>query len=61
LLSQSDNSKADPYTAKASQDATPEEKIQEVQDIISTVQTAMLVSQHPDGNLHGRAVMPLPN
>jgi len=49
---------SDPYAAKASKNATPEEKISEVKDIIKSSKFAMLTTRATDGVLHSRAMSP---
>ncbi|GAA5971210.1 hypothetical protein JCM11641_004186 [Rhodosporidiobolus odoratus] len=51
-------SPADPYTSKASSEASPQEKIDEVRSIISEGKFAMLVTRSSDGLLHSRAMHP---
>ncbi|MBW0469974.1 hypothetical protein O181_009689 [Austropuccinia psidii MF-1] len=49
----------DPYTDKASQDAPPQQKAEEVEKIINQVQTAMFTTRHDDGTLNSRAMHPV--
>ncbi|KAG0148669.1 hypothetical protein CROQUDRAFT_654504 [Cronartium quercuum f. sp. fusiforme G11] len=49
----------DPYTEKASKDASADEKAKEVEEIIEHVQTAMLTTRHSDGSLNARAMHPV--
>ncbi|KAK4057246.1 hypothetical protein OIO90_001743 [Microbotryomycetes sp. JL221] len=49
---------SDPYTAKASQDASPTEKINELKKIISQSKFAMLTTRGSNGLLHSRAMSP---
>ncbi|BGP16954.1 hypothetical protein JCM10213_007399 [Rhodosporidiobolus nylandii] len=49
---------ADPYTSKASEDASPQQKIDEVRKIISEGKFAMLVTRSSDGLMHSRAMHP---
>ncbi|GAA6061788.1 hypothetical protein JCM10212_001394 [Sporobolomyces blumeae] len=49
---------ADPYTAKAEQDASVDQKKSELQSIIKESKFAMLVSRDADGALHSRAMSP---
>jgi len=53
------NSKLDPYTAKAqNNDLTPQEKIDGLKTILSTVKTGMLTSRDKNGFMHARAMRP---
>ncbi|GAA6003021.1 hypothetical protein JCM10207_001949 [Rhodosporidiobolus poonsookiae] len=51
-------SPSDPYTDKASTDASPQEKINEVRKIIGEAKFAMLVTRASDGLMHSRAMHP---
>ncbi|BGP00160.1 hypothetical protein JCM10021v2_003840 [Rhodotorula toruloides] len=48
----------DPYTAKAQDDASPQEKITELKNIIKETKFGMLVTRSADGQLHSRAMAP---
>ncbi|KAJ8293495.1 Protein bli-3 [Rhodotorula toruloides] len=48
----------DPYTAKAQDDASPQEKIAELKNIIKETKFGMLVTRSADGQLHSRAMAP---
>ncbi|KAH9808598.1 hypothetical protein DFH28DRAFT_970278 [Melampsora americana] len=48
----------DPYTEKAAKEASPDEKVKEVESIVDTVQTAMFTTRHSDGTLNSRAMHP---
>ncbi|CAH7682550.1 hypothetical protein BY996DRAFT_4584633 [Phakopsora pachyrhizi] len=49
----------DPYTDKASKNASPQQKAEEVQSIVEHVKTAMLTTKHDDGSLNSRAMHPV--
>lgn len=48
----------DPYTEKASEDASLETKVSEVKSIVKAVKTGMLTLASADGSLHSRAMAP---
>ncbi|GAA5910492.1 uncharacterized protein JCM6883_003027 [Sporobolomyces salmoneus] len=49
---------SDPYTAKAEQDASVDQKKSELQSIVKESKFAMLTSRDTDGALHSRAMSP---
>ncbi|TIB98118.1 hypothetical protein E3Q18_02161 [Wallemia mellicola] len=49
----------DPYAAKSSTEATPQEKLDIFNSIIQPVKTSMLTSRNADGFLHSRAMSPV--
>ncbi|GAA5826509.1 hypothetical protein JCM11251_002403 [Rhodosporidiobolus azoricus] len=49
---------SDPYTAKASSEASPQQKIDDVRKIIGEAKFAMLVTRSSDGSLHSRMMHP---
>jgi hypothetical protein len=49
----------DPYTAKAHEEASPEQKFQEVLRITRAATTGMLTTRSGDGRLHSRAMGPV--
>lgn len=48
----------DPYTEKASEDATPSQKLEEVRKIMKASSFSMLTTQSSTGLLHSRAMSP---
>ncbi|TIA90222.1 hypothetical protein E3P81_02540 [Wallemia ichthyophaga] len=50
---------SDPYSAKSSTNATPQEKLDLFHSIIKPVKTSMLVSRNTDNFLHSRAMTPV--
>lgn len=55
----SGESSLDPYTSKSETKHTPQTKIDGLLEIVSKVQTAMLVTRSQEGNLHSRAMNPV--
>merc|ERR1712137_405791 len=58
IYSQAKEMDPDPYTDKASKDAPPQQKAEEVQAIVEHVKTAMLTTRQADGALNSRAMHP---
>ena len=53
------NKELDPYTAKAEDNhLSPQEKIQNLQNIVKSVKTGMLTTRSSSGALHSRAMAP---
>jgi len=48
----------DPYVESAQQDASPAQKVKEIQSIISSAKTCMFTTKTQDGTLHSRAMAP---
>ncbi|ESK96673.1 protein bli-3 [Moniliophthora roreri MCA 2997] len=50
----------DPYVSKSeNKDATPQQKIHDLQQIIKSIHSGMLVTRCSDGSLHSRAMAPV--